>query len=970
MHAGTTRRVLLACGALLLATLTPLTSAHATTTAIDPADIQAFPLYYEQAPYANLLSGATPEYVMHTVHTLPVGTGGYIIVRTSDGSVAWNGVVPSSDAKKEYLRGHDYVEQSGDATFWPTGLRFFDVATHSQVGQIDFPSDETLAGVGDGWVVGTKESSNTATVTPYYLVLHRMDGTTVEFPTSHVEYDPIYDGSYGNLAWFTSQYDGSIVYQIDTAAGTLTEVPLPGGSLGGTVVPGPTTLFDLHNNHDGTYTLIQVDRATGAATTSTLTAPTQVASDRFVALGDGLGFYEGGASVTNSLWTVDVAAGTLGTAVATNLSDAWSMGDGRVALVVEAAAPGTIAIADGSTVTPLITLPPRAQLATRISYDGTVTVRWPDDTRWTIDPAAATPTWAETPWTAHQAVSTSGGVTLIDDLNANYLGTTSWHLSWSGGSRDLTGQRVHLGHGGEYVVVEATDGSGTYQVQRVTTGEVVATSSTPFAVDGSWAWTSDNGTLTGHDLDNPSTPAMSVPTTSTTASVIDVRGRWVLAAVSGSTVVYDVKDVVDPWTLTSAVGVPTSSNPQLGNGFVVYTSVSYDSLRNAHYLTAVYDLTPYHNSEPLIDPAYGTMATRYSVDEAGSRTLAFIGDGSQPKVLALPWVKDAPLIRSDITAPVLDTVTAPGSYIAATTAQDLTFGWTYTDPTPNADPVTGVASYAVRYRIRTVPTDFGAWTTPTTSTTGATLTVTVQPGQQVCAESDATDGAGNTSAWSAEKCSQVDGTPPALDPATGMPRFTAPDSDGGVHYAYGATDDSGVASYDVQVRSAAQGKPLSGWGDLLSGTTSTTVQHAAGPGSEWCFRYRATDLAGNTSAWSPPHCSSVAIEDVLFATSFYTRRVQWAPALDHWYLKLHHRGARMATTKSQTGRVLALWVVAGPHQGKAAVFIGHTRIKVIHLAAATMHRRRLLIRVPHSGRIRVIQRGGSPVGIDALTLAR
>jgi hypothetical protein len=157
---------------------------------------------------------------------------------------------------------------------------------------------------------------------------------------------------------------------------------------------------------------------------------------------------------------------------------------------------------------------------------------------------------------------------------------------------------------------------------------------------------------------------------------------------------------------------------------------------------------------------------------------------------------------------------------------------------------------------------------------------------------------------------------------------------------------------------------------VLHGTTDTLVRRRAGAGSEWCFRFRARDDAGNVSTWSRARCSSLAIQDRAFSSSTGSTRTFSKLALDGYYRKLNRRGAWLRLPDSQVGRTLALWVVAGPGQGKADVYVGGVRVGRLSLAATKARRKLVVYRMPRSGVVKVVQRGSRPVGVDALAVER
>jgi hypothetical protein len=779
-------------GVLALAALLGAPSAQGAN--VDGVDVQTLPRHMQQIPYPHELQGASPGYVMHNVHDLPWydGHSHLTVLRTADGSAAWSDFDASPDASNVSLEGRYVVEKVGNSTYWPDSLRFFDVETHALAGTIALPGRETLAAVGPGWILSTDPSGSAGPLSSY-LVVHRLDGTSDELTDVPVNTMPVYAGTEGTSAWLRDGYGGPL-FQVDVASGDVSVVPRPVGMEWSGIVVGPSRIFNLDDQYNGHVKVTAIDRSTGDARTYDVLEELGGNAPRFLSLGDGLAAYHPWDQQGGTLFDVDLEAGSLGAVVEHHVSDAHSMGPGSIAMTFDAQAPGTIAVDSGTGLVPVADFPRVSEGATRISYDGDVRVTWGDDTTWSTDPDNGSAGWTDTAWTTHQNVTTSGGTTLVNDLDDSDFATSHWHLLWPGGQRDLEGQDMVLGHGGELLVRRASSDASRFEVERVRTGEVVATASdTGVVADRSWVWTTSSaGVLTGVDVDQPGQAATIVPVTTNGvgAAPVDVRGRWALVAVDGTVRVVDIRGVVPQWTPPTGYNSPGPT--MLGDGFVVSSTFTYDVYHHVDgYRTIVSDLGFAHESRDLVDPVSGKSSTTYAVDEAGSHSLAYIDRGGLPKIAHLPWLHDTPLTLPDTAPPALVAASAPAALTRSTTAVQVHFSWTYSDEETPASPASGVLSYDVRYRTRKAQAAFGAWTT-TSSVTQASLTRTVQPGYEVCAQSRSTDVAGNTTAWSQERCARVDGSAPVLAPATGSPRFTVPDYYGNVRYAYQATDDHAV----------------------------------------------------------------------------------------------------------------------------------------------------------------------------------
>jgi outer membrane protein assembly factor BamB len=101
---------------------------------------------------------------------------------------------------------------------------------------------------------------------------------------------------------------------------------------------------------------------------------------------------------------------------------------------------------------------------------------------------------------------------------------------------------------------------------------------------------------------------------------------------------------------------------------------------------------------------------------------------------------------------------------------------------------------------------------------------------------------------------------PARDtvaPTVTMNPFILPvTSDPVVTARWSGTDDrSGIDTYQLRVATARHLKPLSPWSELAP-TTATSASLAIARGTKLCVSVRASDRAGNLSAWSGAQCVS------------------------------------------------------------------------------------------------------------------
>ncbi len=756
-------RVAAATAALLAAALIGPAPAHAIP--VDPADLQTLPTHLMERAYDNDLLSVSSDYVLHNVRSGPAfdGLNHFTILRATDGATVWSDFEGSPDAAARQLVGGYFVEKVGDATYWPDLVRFFDVETHALAGSIAVPDNETLFGIGPGWVLTSTPVSGFPGAS---LVIRRTNGTMTSLPDVPIDTIPRFSGFDGTTAWVHDGYFGPL-FEIDVAAGTFTTVPKPEGMDWETVLVGPGAFFNIDDQYNGHVTVTEVDRLTHTAATYDLQMGLAGNAPRLMTRGDGLAAYHPKGALTGTLWAIDLVSGSLDGAIETDLSHALQMGPGKVAMVVSSAAPSRVAIDTGSGPAVVADLPLRREGVARIAYDGDVRVTWGDGTTWGLDPEDATPTWVKQQWTVDQNVTTSGGVTLVNDLAESSELTDQWHLTWPGGQRDVQGWGLRLGHGGELLVRYADNSGDQLVVERVRTGEIVATTGGFGAVaDGSWVWTWATPTLLrGVDVDNPSAPVRTVAVSYAGAQPVirDVRGRWIML-VAGSWTILDAAGVVAPWAVpgpsNNTGGAPAS--PVLGDGFLVWSRYTRDMNGINGWITSVADLTAQHNTRELFDPDTGKHPTWYRVDEAGGASVAYVDHQGVPKIARLPWLAQAPT-STDSTAPV----TTLGALPTFSWAGSVRVSWNSTDPG------SGVSGTDVRYRSAPWNAGFGVLKNLVTGSTSTSATLTVAPGSTSCVAARSRDVAGNVSTWTAERCTAVPADDSIAAKSSGWSRATS-----------------------------------------------------------------------------------------------------------------------------------------------------------------------------------------------------
>lgn len=163
--------------------------------------------------------------------------------------------------------------------------------------------------------------------------------------------------------------------------------------------------------------------------------------------------------------------------------------------------------------------------------------------------------------------------------------------------------------------------------------------------------------------------------------------------------------------------------------------------------------------------------------------------------------------------------------------------------------------------------------------------------------------------------------------------------------AWSAKDvGGGLANVDVRWARAAYngGFTSPAYPSSWQRTTATkgTLSGAA-PGYTYCFWARARDKAGNVSAWSPPRCSAVGLDDrSLTASTGWTRVAN----------SVFYRSTATATSRSGVALVRKgvqakrIYLVATrcPSCGTVGVYWNGTLIKKVNLSASTTTRRSVL----------------------------
>lgn len=234
----------------------------------------------------------------------------------------------------------------------------------------------------------------------------------------------------------------------------------------------------------------------------------------------------------------------------------------------------------------------------------------------------------------------------------------------------------------------------------------------------------------------------------------------------------------------------------------------------------------------------------------------------------------------------------------------------------------------------------------------------------------ASNSAGSADATSAPTETVADRTAPDV------PRMTKPKRErsltSSIAVAWTAVEPD--ARYDARYRMAHPGEPFGEWTPLKSAVETTDARVGAVPGTAYCFSARATDGAGNVSAWSAERCTTAALDDRSLRISSGWKRGTGRVHYLRTFTKGTRRGARL-TVNDVMAKEITLVAQRCRGCGRVAVLLNGRRVGAANLdARRTLNKR--LIRIADLGRVRsgkleiVIVSSGAPVKIDGVVLTR
>lgn len=173
-------------------------------------------------------------------------------------------------------------------------------------------------------------------------------------------------------------------------------------------------------------------------------------------------------------------------------------------------------------------------------------------------------------------------------------------------------------------------------------------------------------------------------------------------------------------------------------------------------------------------------------------------------------------------------------------------------------------------------------------------------------------------------------------------------------FTYAASDDAGVAGYQVQVKVAPRSSSPTEVAKMSAASyvwradgsstwlypSRTSVSTTLESGGVGCFRVRAKDAAGLTSAWSGWHCSHAPmLAGETFSWCCQPNLVSKlnldgsSDGPDVVYVSTRY--GKQRSNGAYCAKGARLRVHKGPHQGKMTVLLGSTKVGTVNAWSST-----------------------------------
>jgi hypothetical protein len=218
--------------------------------------------------------------------------------------------------------------------------------------------------------------------------------------------------------------------------------------------------------------------------------------------------------------------------------------------------------------------------------------------------------------------------------------------------------------------------------------------------------------------------------------------------------------------------------------------------------------------------------------------------------------------------------------------------------------------------------------------------------------------------------SWMDAVPPKIT-ATAVSPTIGTTPGGSATYTFHASDNSSSpVSYAVAYRThTADGfgswvEPPS-WSALDEGPLTDTVT----AGTTTCFRVRATDGAGNTSAWSDESCSTSPLDDRALSPSSHVSLSTDSSAMLGTDSVMTKKGATL-TLKNQQFHGVYVYAMRGPNEGSINVYAGRTKLGSVSLKSSKSGYARFLVTSSkaRSADVQLVSNSSKPARVDGIAL--